>query len=62
MTAIVPLIVFLVFLAASHLIAEHIGEKRKIGYDQSFIWSFLFSPVIGLIVTLLSKKLDSSID
>jgi hypothetical protein len=47
----------IVFLIATHLIAEQLGEKRRIGYDKSFIYSFLFSPVVGLIVTLLSKKI-----
>ena len=51
-------ILLIIFLVPTHYIAEYIGEKRQIGYDRSFIWSFLFSPVVGLIVTLLSKKLE----
>ena len=55
----ISIISLLLTLAGAHLVAKHIGEKRQIGYDQSFIWSFLFSPVGGLIIALLSKKIDT---
>ena len=42
------------------LIGEYIGSKRKIGYLWSFLACFFFSPIIGLTITLLSKKLTSS--
>ena len=53
------LYILLIFIAASHLIAEYIGTKRAIGYGQSVFWSLTFSPIIGLIVTLCSKKIES---
>jgi Na+-driven multidrug efflux pump len=46
------------YFVLSHLIAQYIGTKRRLGYGQSILWSILFSPVIGLIVTLLSKKVE----
>ena len=55
----ISILILVVFLVATHLIAKHIGEKRQIGYDKSFIWSFLLSPVVGLIITLMSKKIDT---
>ena len=46
------------YFVLSHVIAEYIGTKRRLGYGQSILWSILFSPVIGLIVTLLSKRIE----
>jgi len=48
-------IIILLYLIATHLVAQYQGRKRKIGYGNSVLVSLLFSPVIGLIVTLLSK-------
>ena len=33
-----------------------LGEQRKIGFLLSFVLSLLLTPIIGLIITLLSKK------
>lgn len=46
------------YVIACHLIAQYIGKKRKIGYGKSVLISVLFSPIIGLICTLLSKKIE----
>lgn len=35
-----------------------LGRKRKIGYGWSFVLCLLVSPLIGLIITLCSKKKD----
>jgi hypothetical protein len=51
------IIITALYILLSHLIAEYIGTKRKIGYGQSIMWSVLFSPLIGLIATVLSKKI-----
>lgn len=48
---------FLLYIILTHLIARFIGSKRKIGYGKSVFWSVLFSPAIGLIITLLSKPI-----
>jgi hypothetical protein len=34
------------------------GKKRKIGWTNAFILSLLLSPIIGLIIVLLSDKLE----
>jgi hypothetical protein len=47
----------ILYFVLSHLIAQYIGTKREIGYGMSVFWSIVFSPVIGLIVTMLSKKI-----
>jgi len=54
------ILIIVIYLVASHLIAQYIGTKRRIGYGRSILWSVLFSPVIGLIVTLLSKEVEAS--
>jgi hypothetical protein len=54
------IIVIAAYFVLTHLIAQYIGTKRKIGYGQSVLWSILFSPVIGLIATLLSKPVNES--
>jgi len=58
MDAILILTIILYF-ALTHLIAQYIGTKRKIGYGKSVLWSILFSPIIGLIITLLSKPVET---
>jgi Na+-driven multidrug efflux pump len=52
------ILTIVVYIALTHLIAQYIGTKRKIGYGQSVLWSIVFSPIIGLIITLLSKPLE----
>lgn len=49
-------IVFLVILAA---LVALLGRNRKIGYGWSFVLSLFLSPIIGLIIILCSKKIDS---
>ena len=33
-----------------------LGEKRKIGFGWALFWSIILSPLIGLVVVLLSDK------
>ena len=47
-----------VYIVLTHLIAKHIGAKREIGYGKSVFWSILFTPIIGLIITKMSKPID----
>jgi hypothetical protein len=35
-----------------------LGRKRKIGYGWSLFFCIFFSPIIGLIIILCSKKKD----
>ena len=50
--------IIVVFSVLTHLIAKYIGAKREIGYGKSVFWSILFSPIIGLIITKMSKPID----
>jgi Na+-driven multidrug efflux pump len=44
------------YVVLTHLIAQYIGAKRKIGYGKSVFWSLLCSPIVGLVITSLSEK------
>jgi len=50
--------IIVVSIVLTHLIAKHIGAKREIGYGKSVFWSILLSPIIGLIITKMSKPID----
>ena len=50
--------IIVVYIVLTHLIAKHIGEKREIGYGKSVFWSLAFTPIIGLIITKMSKPID----
>jgi len=47
---------FLVWYSLSLVVAERVGKKRQIGEQWSFFFSFMFSPAIGLGLSLISKK------
>ena len=50
--------IIVVEIVLTHLIAKHIGAKRKIGYGKSVFWSIAFTPIIGLLITKMSKPID----
>lgn len=50
--------IIVVYIVLTHLIAKHYGAKRKIGYGKSVFWSLAFTPLIGLIITRMSKPID----
>ncbi|HCY42299.1 MAG TPA: hypothetical protein DHV48_13245 [Prolixibacteraceae bacterium] len=50
--------IIVVYIVLTHLIAKHIGAKRKIGYGKSVFWSLAFTPIIGLIIAKMSKEID----
>jgi hypothetical protein len=49
--------VLLVALGLAALVGQ-LGKTRKIGFGLSFALSIFLSPIIGLIITLCSKKND----
>ena len=51
------ILLIVLYLLLTHLIAQYLGTKRRIGYGRSVLWSVLFSPLIGLIITLSSKPI-----
>jgi len=53
------IIITVLYILLTHLIAQYIGAKREIGYGKSVFWSLLFSPIIGFIITIMSKYPDN---
>ena len=50
--------VLLLVLIGLSVLVGLAGKKRKIGFGWSFAFSIFLSPIIGLIITLSSKKKD----
>jgi len=48
-------IIFTVWYILALVVSETIGRKRKIGEEWSFFLSFMLTPVVGLIITMLTK-------
>ena len=51
------LFIILVAVGLAALIGQ-LGKNRNIGFGWSFALSLFLSPIIGLIITLCSKKKD----
>lgn len=51
---------FIIWVAMCFLVAT-LGKKRKIGFGWSLAFCLLCSPFIGLVITLLSKRLSHDI-
>jgi hypothetical protein len=50
------LLMVAVFIGLAYIIANIFGNSRQIGFGWSFFFSFFFSPLIGFIITILSRK------
>jgi len=55
MNAIWFSVIFTAWYILALVVSEKVGKKRKIGEEWSFFLSFTFSPVLGLVVSLLTK-------
>lgn len=49
-------IIFTVWYILALVVSEKIGKNRKIGEEWSFFLSFMLTPVVGLIITLMTKS------
>ncbi len=49
-------IIFTVWYILALVIAEKVGKKRKIGEEWSFFLSFVLSPVVGYVVSVMTKR------
>lgn len=56
MEQVLPKLIFGVIISA---LVALLGRNRKIGYGWSFVLCLFLSPIIGLIIILFSKKVDS---
>ncbi len=55
MTIVLLSVLFMIWYILALVVSERMGKKRKIGEEWSFFISMMFSPLIGWIVTMLSK-------
>lgn len=49
-------IIIVVFFGGSFLIANFLGKERQIGFGWSFFFCLFLSPIIGFIITMLSRR------
>jgi hypothetical protein len=49
-----------IFWLGLALLVGVVGKDRKIGFGLAFFWSILLSPIIGLVIALLSDKLSET--
>jgi len=52
------ILIIALYIVLTHLIAQYIGTKRRIGYGKSILLSILFTPIIGLVITLSSQRIE----
>ena len=50
------LFILIWLLIGLSLLVGVVGKDRKIGFGMSFLWAILLSPLIGLVIALLSDK------
>ncbi len=57
MNEYIVILVFLLWYTLSLVISETFGKKRKIGIQLSFFVCMIFSPILGMVITIMSKKI-----
>jgi len=60
MNEIIIIIIFLLWYILSLVISINIGRRRKVGEEWSFFFCMILSPIIGIIITLVSMKVNKS--
>jgi len=48
-------IIFTLWYILALVVSEKIGKKRKIGEEWSFFLSIIFTPLVGLAISLFTK-------
>ncbi len=41
------------YFVLTHLVAKHLGEKRKIGYGKTLFWSLMLTPIIMFLILII---------
>ena len=58
---IAAIVLLFLYVFLCYIIAK-IGEKRHIGFYNAFILSFILSPLMGYIITVLTRRIKSEYD
>lgn len=53
--------VFILWIGMSLLVGV-VGKDRNIGFGMAFFWALLLSPIIGIVIALLSDKRQNSVN
>src|SRR6185503_5421168 len=56
LTAMVMLVFFPVLILSSVVIGIHFGEERKIGFWWTFFFCISLSPLVGIVLALVSPS------
>ncbi len=56
MNEYIVIALFIVWYVLAMIISERMGKKKQIGIEWSFLISFMLSPIIGFVVTYLSRN------
>ena len=49
-------VLFIAWYTLSLIVSERWGKKRKLGEEWSFFLSMMLTPIVGLVITVLSKE------
>jgi hypothetical protein len=49
-------IIFAAWYIMALVVSETVGKNRKIGVEWSFFLSFMLTPVVGLVISLMTKS------
>ena len=52
------ILVYLIFWTIAAFVVGYIGKEREIGYWSTFTISLLLSPIVAIIVALISKQIS----
>jgi len=44
------ILIIVLYIVLTHLVAKHLGEKRKIGYGRTVFWSLMITPIIMFLI------------
>lgn len=53
------ILIIVLYIVLTHLVAKHIGAKRKIGYGKTVFWSLMISPII---MAIIAKRFSQPIE
>jgi hypothetical protein len=44
------ILIIVLYIVLTHLVAKHLGEKRKIGYGKTVFWSLMITPIFMFMI------------
>ena len=50
------ILTIVLYIVLTHLVAKHLGEKRKIGYGKTVFWSLMITPIIMFLILIIYNQ------